>query len=76
MDLLLVLQAVSQTSCFGLSLDLVLDLFGPKHDLVDLSVLLLLISHKSVKGIKMKTLTIYTCFLYCYSVIWAARSLF
>jgi hypothetical protein len=48
-DLLLVLQAVGQTSCFGLSLDLVLDLFGPKHDLVDLSVLLLSISHKSVK---------------------------
>jgi hypothetical protein len=41
LDLLLVVDAIVDAGSFRLSLDLILDLFGPKHDPVDLGVLLL-----------------------------------
>lgn len=42
LDLVLIFNSVGDTGCFGLSIDLILDFFGPEHDLVDLRVLLLL----------------------------------
>ncbi len=41
LDVLFVVDAVLEVALVSLSLDLVLDLFGPQHDFVDLSVLFL-----------------------------------